>query len=59
MPTIVAIKHNPTIDAFYRRPVDQGKPKMLALIAAMRKLLTILNAILRDHKPWQIPTVTT
>jgi transposase len=33
---------------------NAGKPKMVALIACMRKLLTILNAILRDQKPWQI-----
>ena len=35
------------------RLVELGKPKKLALTAVMRKLLTILNAILRDQKPWQ------
>jgi transposase len=35
------------------RLVATGKPKMVALIAVARKLLTILNAILRDHRPWQ------
>jgi transposase len=34
--------------------VAAGKPKMVALIAVARKLLTILNAILRDNRPWQI-----
>ena len=44
---------NPTITAFHQRLRDAGKPKMVALIACARKLLTILNAILRDQKPWQ------
>ncbi len=56
MPTIVAKQYNPTIKAFYDRLVDNGKPKMVALIAAMRKLLTILNVMIRDGKTWnQIP----
>ena len=45
--------HNPVLKAFYQRLVAAGKPKKLALIAVARKLLTILNAILRDKKPWQ------
>jgi transposase len=52
MATLSAKKHNPAIAAFYRRLVDAGKPKKVALVAAMRKLLTILNAILRDRRPW-------
>lgn len=52
MATLVATRCNPVIAAFYRRLVAQGKPRKLALIAAMRKLLTILNSIVRDQRPW-------
>lgn len=52
MACLVAIRHNPTLKAFYRRLRDTGKPARLALVAAMRKLLTILNAMLRDGKSW-------
>lgn len=54
MGAMVAKKHNPVLKAFYDRLVAAGKPKMVALIAVARKLLTILNAILRDQKPWHI-----
>ena len=54
MGAMVARRHNPVLQAFYERLVAAGKPKMVALIAVARKLLTILNAILRDRKPWQI-----
>jgi transposase len=50
---LVASRRNPVLSAFYRHLLAAGKPKMLALIAVARKLLTILNAILRDNKPWQ------
>jgi transposase len=50
---MVAAKHNPPLKAFFERLVAAGKPKMPALIAVARKLLTVLNAILRDKKPWQ------
>jgi transposase len=50
---LVAARHNPVLKAFYQRLIAAGKPKKLALIAVARKLLTILNAILRDKKPWQ------
>ena len=53
MPTMCAIRHNPTIHEFYQRLLAAGKKKMVALTACMRKLLTILNAILRDKKPWK------
>jgi transposase len=46
-------KHNPVLKAFFDRLVAAGKPKMVALIAVARKLLMILNAIVRDNKPWQ------
>lgn len=52
MPTIVAKQHNPKIRAFYNRLVDQGKPGLLAIIACMRKLLTIVNVMLREGKKW-------
>jgi transposase len=51
--TMAAVKHNPQLGTFYRRLIDGGKPKMVALIAVARKLITILNAILRDNRPWQ------
>jgi len=53
MATLVAIRYNPRIGAIYRRLTEAGRPKKVAIIAAMRKLVTILNAMLRDHRPWQ------
>ena len=53
MATVVAIRYNPPIGDFYRRLIGAGRPKKLALIAAMRKLLTVLNAMLRDGRQWQ------
>ena len=53
MAALVASRHNPLIARFYRRLLAAGKPKKLALTACMRKLLTILNAIVRDRRPWQ------
>ena len=53
MAALVATRCNPIIKAFYQRLLAAGKPKKLALTACMRKLLTILNAILRDRTPWQ------
>ena len=49
-----AIRCNPILRAFYQRLLAAGKPKMVALIAVARKILTILNANLRDKTPWQI-----
>lgn len=51
--TMAAVRHNPAIRDFRQRLLNAGKPKMVALIACMRKLLIILNAIARDQKPWQ------
>ena len=45
-------RYNPVIRRFYRRLCAVGKPKKVALIAAMRKLLTILNAMIKARKPW-------
>lgn len=53
MATIVAIRHNPVLKAFRDKLIAAGKPKIVALVACMRKLLTILNAIIRDNKSWQ------
>jgi transposase len=53
MATLTAIRHNPVIQTFYNRLVAAGKPKKVAIVACMRKLLTILNAIVRDHAPWR------
>jgi transposase len=50
---LVASRYNPPLKAFYQRLLAAGKPKMVALIAVARKLLTILNAMLRDKKKWQ------
>jgi len=53
MGALVAARHNPTLKAFRDRLVAAGKPKLVAIIATARKLLIILNAILRDAKPWR------
>jgi transposase len=55
MATVVAIRHNPALRAFYERLRTAGKPKKVALIASMRKLLLIMNAMLRDHTHWSPP----
>lgn len=52
MAALVATRYNPVIKAFYERLLAAGKPKKLALVACMRKLLTILNAIAKSGKPW-------
>ena len=52
MPTVTALNHNPKIGAFYKRLVENGKPKMVALVAAMRKLLVILNTMVKEGKLW-------
>jgi len=52
MAALVASRHNPQIASVYERLVANGKPKKVALVACMRKLLTILNAIARDRVPW-------
>ena len=52
MGALVATRRNPVIRAFSGRLVTAGKPKKVALIACMRKLLTILNAMLRTNTTW-------
>ena len=53
MGAMSAKRWNPPLKAFFDRLVAAGKPRMVALIAVARKLLTILNAIVRDKTPWQ------
>lgn len=55
MAALSAIRYNPPLRDQYQRMVAQGKAKMIALVAVMRKLLTTLNAMLRDQKPWKNP----
>lgn len=52
MATLVATRCNPVIKVFYLRLFNVGKAKKVALIACMRKLLTILNAMLRKDEVW-------
>ena len=53
MGALSASRHNPLIRAFYQRLLAAGKPKKVALTACMRKLLVILNAMLKHHTPWR------
>lgn len=59
MPTLVAIRHNPTLRVYYQRLLKEGKCKMVALIAAMRKLLCILNTMLKNNQKWQQKSINT
>lgn len=52
MPTLSAIRYNPVIKRFHERLIARGKQKMVAIVACMRKLLTILNAMVRTGKTW-------
>jgi len=51
---LTAMRHNPVLSAAYKALVNKGKPKMVALIAIARRLIVMLNAIMRDKKPWQL-----
>ena len=53
MGALAAARYNPVLRAFKQRLIDAGKPKLVAIIAVARKLLTILNAVLRDNRPWR------
>ena len=53
MAALVATRHNPVLRAFYQRLLAAGKPKKLALVACMRKLLVILSAMVRHNTSWQ------
>lgn len=52
MAAVVASRFNPVIRAFYQRLLSAGKPKKLALTACIRKLVVILNAMVKHHQPW-------
>lgn len=52
MPVLAAIQYNPTLKRFYRRLVDHGKERMIAVVAAMRKLLVILNTMVKNNEAW-------
>ena len=52
MPTLVAIRYNPKLKAFYQRLLANGKPKMTAIVAVMRKLLVILNTMIKNNQLW-------
>ena len=52
MATRSAMRFNSVIQPFYERLLAQGKPKKVAIVACMHKLLTILNAIMKTNKPW-------
>lgn len=59
MGTLVATRHNPLIKEFYERLLKAGKPKKVAIVASMRKLLSILNALMRDGAVWRCPHALT
>jgi transposase len=52
MATLTAIRWNPVIKAHYAQLTARGRPKKVAIVACMRKMLTILNAMVRDGRPW-------
>jgi len=53
MAALVGVRCNPVMAAFYQRLLNAGKAKKVALVACMRKLLTILNAIIRSKTTWR------
>lgn len=59
MAALSATRYNPVLRAFYRRLRDAGKPAKVALVAAMRKLLTILNAMMKHHTKWHVEVAST
>lgn len=52
MAALGATNYNPVVKGFYDRLIAAGKPRKVALVACMRKLLVILNAMLRDQARW-------
>lgn len=58
MGAMVAVRYNPVLKVFYERLLAAGKAKKVALVACMHKLLRVLNAIIRDQKPWQLQAET-
>lgn len=58
MATLCAVQHNPVIRSFYRRLVAAGKHKKVALVACMRKMIVLLNAMVRDGTCWEETKIT-
>jgi transposase len=54
MATLAAIRFNPVIKSFHQRLIAKQKPKKVAIVACMRKLLTIINVMIRENKPWNV-----
>jgi len=54
MPALVAIRYNPILKAVYERLVTNGKPKKVAIVAVMRKLLILSYGVLKSEKPFDI-----
>ena len=52
MAALAATRHNPVIQAFYHRLLERGKPQKVALTACMRKLIVILNAMVKSDQHW-------
>jgi transposase len=52
MPTLVAVRHNPILRAYYNKLLSRGKCKMVALVAVMRKLICILNTMVKNNQKW-------
>jgi transposase len=59
MATLSATRHNPVIRTFYQRLLARGKAYKVAMVACMRKLLTILNAMVKEQQPWCPPAPLT
>lgn len=59
MATLAAIRHNPVIRGYYQRLISLGKPRMVAVVACMRKILVTLNAMLKTRTRWQAQTELT
>ena len=59
MAALVASRHNPALREFYKRLCAGGKPKKVALVACMCKLLSILGAVLKHRSPWRSPHALT
>ena len=54
MTTLAVIQFNPKLKTFYKHLVDQGKSKMIAMVAVMRKLIVILNTMLKNNESWRL-----
>ena len=57
MSVLSGIRWNPVIKEFYKRLRHAGKPPKVAIVACMRKLLTVLNAMVKNNTPWELEAV--